>query len=547
LCRNEEEIGKSELARPYCSRFVARRPECNDCYNKVMFELFKKLKWVFAAAAIFLCVLTLNMILNLAEGSLGLFERLQTAPLWLTAPFVLLSVLLLTFTLWLLWQLLVPKKNTDSELEHVAPVTAESVAQKYRDTEAKGIPVDEAYKELEQWRSEKQSGEIIISFLGEISVGKSSLVKALLPDAELAENIQTDVIGGSTRTSQRFIWKSSAGDKLVLEDVPGLHEVKQESNAGLDQLALDTAKRSHVCVFVTEGDISKSEHAALHDMLALNKPTVLVLNKVDRFSAEEISKLKTRLSEYIKDITNELNLSLNVPVVATIAGGDEEIEVQQQDGSVLLRSRERKTNTHELSVALQGLIDSNARWLESLRDSAVFILVDQKLNAAETEHKKQQAEKVVKTYTKRAMVGAMAAVAPGSDLFIQGYLGKQMVDEISKVYAVDARKVDVQTFLGLVEEHLRKALPVVLAIAGNGLKAFPGIGTITGGIAHAGAYGLIFDAMGRSLSESMATRGSLSPVPAATQFKDYLNENLALGTRRFAQLVLEARSEADEQ
>ncbi|MBT8141377.1 MAG: GTP-binding protein, partial [Gammaproteobacteria bacterium] len=181
--------------------------------------------------------------------------------------------------------------------------------------------------------------------------------------------------------------------------------------------------------------------------------------------------------------------------------------------------------------------------LDSLRDSAVFVLVDRKLDKAETRFKQEQAEKIVKTYTKRAIFGAMAAVAPGSDLLIQGYLGKQMVNEISAVYDIEARKVDVQTFLELVEQHLQKALPVVLAIAGNGLKAFPGIGTITGGIAHAGAYGLIFDALGRSLSASMAVRGTLSPAPAATQFKDYLNENLALGTRRFAQLVLEARKE----
>jgi len=155
---------------------------------------------------------------------------------------------------------------------------------------------------------------------------------------------------------------------------------------------------------------------------------------------------------------------------------------------------------------LQNLIDSKAKWLESLRDSAVFVLVNQKLDKAETEHKKQAAEKIVKTYTKRAVLGAMAAVAPGSDLLIQGYLGKQMVNEISGVYNIDAKSVDIQSFLELVEQHMRKALPVVLAIAGNGLKAFPG----------------------------------------ATQFKDYLNENLALGTRRFAQLVLEARQESDQ-
>jgi hypothetical protein len=507
-----------------------------------MSEHFNKLKWLLVIIAVLLCGITLNVILNLAQGSLSLWERLQTAPLWLTAPFVILSVLLLGITAWLIWKLVGPKK-TSQEKRIAEPVSAESVANKYREIEAKGIPVDEAFLELERWRKEKQSGEIIISFLGNISVGKSSLIKALMPVDEITEDIQVDVVGGSTRQSKRFVWKSSAGDKLILEDVPGLQEVHGEDDPGLDTYAIEAAQRAHVCVFVSEGDITKSEHSGLKAMLSLNKPTVLVLNKADRFDESERAQLITRLQDYTKEIDAELKLGLNVPVVCAISGGQENVEVHQPDGSVLMQTRPRKPDTTELSRALQTLIDTNIDWLDSLRDSAVFVLVDQKLEQAEKEHKKKSADAVVKKYTKRAIVGAMAAVAPGSDLLIQGYLGKQMVNEISGVYDIDARKIDIQSFLDLVEQHLRKALPVVLAIAGNGLKAFPGIGTITGGIAHAGAYGLIFDAMGRSLSESMALRGILSPAPAASQFKDYLNENLALGTRRFAQLVLEARNE----
>ena len=512
-------------------------------YNSDMSKHLNKLKYLLVIVAIFLCVMTLNIILNLAQGSLSLWERLQTAPIWLTAPFVILSVGLVTFTLWLVWKLIGPKKK--EVLEQAPPVNAELIAEKYKEAEAKGIPVEEAYAELEQWRTEKESGEIIISLLGNISVGKSSLVKAMLPDVLEYENITTDVIGGSTRETTRFVWKSSAGDRLILEDVPGLQEVSG-SLEGLDEYALESAQRAHICLFVTEGDITKAEHSALKKMLSLNKPTIVVLNKADRFNDQEISQLKNRLAEYVSEISKEIDLKLNVPIVSAISGGTETVEIQQQDGSTLLRDRERPSDTHELNQALQELIDSQSKWLESLRDSAVFVLVNQKLDKAETEHKKQAAEKIVKTYTKRAIFGAMAAVAPGSDLLIQGYLGKQMVNEISKVYNIDTKSVDIQSFLELVEQHMRKALPVVLAIAGNGLKAFPGIGTLTGGLAHAGAYALIFDAMGRSLSESMALRGKLSPAPAATQFKDYLNENLALGTRRFAQLVLEARKESDE-
>lgn len=510
-----------------------------------MFEMFKKLKWVLAIIAVLLCFIALNLVLNLAEGSIGLWERLQDAPLMVTVPYLVLSVLLVAFTFWLVWKLVKPEAKPKEEQ---APylVDAESVAQKYKEAEAKGIDVDEAFSELERWRSERGRGEIRIATLGNISVGKTSLIKAMLPDAELVDHeddLNVDVLGGSTRQNKQFVWTSSAGDQLILEDVPGLQEVKDDSGKNLDAKAIEAVQRAHVCLFVTEGDITQTEHQALNKMLSLQKPTIIVLNKADRFNQEEIALIKEKLSSYVKEIATELNLKLDVPIVTAISGGEEEVEIHQADGSIVLQTRPRKTDTLKLKQALQNLIDKNAKWLQSLRDSAVFVLVDQKLNEAETQHKKQHANKVTKKYTKRAIVGAMAAVAPGSDLLIQGYLGKQMVNELCEVYEIEAKGIDIQSFLELVEQHMRKALPVVLAIAGNGMKAFPGIGTVTGGIAHAGAYGLIFDAMGRSLSETLAKRGTLSPHPAATQFQDYLNENLAIGTRKFAQLVLEARQE----
>ena len=511
-----------------------------------MFELFKKLKWLLAIVAVLLCFIALNLVLNLAEGSIGLVDRLKDAPLLVTVPFLALSIMLVAFTIWLVWRLVRSDiKTKDEQAPYV--VDAESVAQKYKEAEAKGIDVDKAFAELERWRSEREHGEIRIATLGNISVGKTSLIKAMLPDAELQDNeddLNVDVLGGSTRQNKQFIWTSAAGDQLILEDVPGLQEVKDDTGNNLDDEAIEAVQRAHVCLFVTEGDITQTEHKALHKMLSLQKPTIIVLNKADRFNSQEVVLIKEKLSSYVKDIAKELKLKLNVPIVTTISGGEEEVELHQADGSVILQTRAREPQTSELKQSLQKLIDKNAKWLQSLRDSAVFVLVDQKLNEAETEHKKQQAGKVTKKYTKRAIVGAMAAVAPGSDLLIQGYLGKQMVNELCQTYDVEAKGIDIQSFLELVEQHMRKALPVVLAIAGNGMKAFPGIGTVTGGIAHAGAYGLIFDAMGRSLSETLAKRGSLSPQPAATQFQEYLNENLALGTRKFAQLVLEARQES---
>ena len=82
-------------------------------------------------------------------------------------------------------------------------------------------------------------------------------------------------------------------------------------------------------------------------------------------------------------------------------------------------------------------------------------------------------------------------------------------------------------------------MPLSLAVAGNGLKAFPGIGTVAGGLVHAVAYGLIFDALGRSLVQTLAKHGKLLPEEAAREFEEGISEHIEAGVRRVARMALE--------
>jgi hypothetical protein len=84
---------------------------------------------------------------------------------------------------------------------------------------------------------------------------------------------------------------------------------------------------------------------------------------------------------------------------------------------------------------------------------------------------------------------------------------------------------------------------LTLAIAGNALKAFPGLGTISGGVIHAVAYGMIFDSLGKAVAETMGSRGELRPYPAAEAFEDLLHDHLESGAVRFAKLAVSQRGQ----
>jgi hypothetical protein len=208
--------------------------------------------------------------------------------------------------------------------------------------------------------------------------------------------------------------------------------------------------------------------------------------------------------------------------------------------------REMPPQVEELTRAIQRQLDSDPRALDELRDSAVFVLVNRRLEQALASHRREQAERLVSGYAKKAVVGAIAAMTPGTDILIQGFLASQMVKELTKLYEVPVRKMDIELLLELVQKHVKGHSTLLLAIAGNALKAFPGVGTLSGGILHAIAYGYLFDALGRGVAGSLASRGELHPVQIANQFKESLGEDLRATSKHYAKLALEEISRAGQ-
>jgi uncharacterized protein (DUF697 family) len=169
----------------------------------------------------------------------------------------------------------------------------------------------------------------------------------------------------------------------------------------------------------------------------------------------------------------------------------------------------------------------------------VFVFVQKKLDQVKQEHCHKQAKKMVSSATRRAVFGAMASVSPGTDIIIQGAIGTLMVKDICKLYDVPVRQLDIDKFLDFSQGQLKNTLPLIMAVAGNGFKAFPGIGTVAGGLIHAVAYGMIFNALGKAIIHTLEQRGRLQAAPATLRFKELLGENMESNAKLFAKLVLE--------
>lgn len=482
-----------------------------------------------------LLLLLLMVGIMLTDTLLNIRHHLQQAPDWVSylvgSGFAVFSLL----SGWLLLRLLRPK-NRRVKANTEQPVLDEQALQdKIQSLKSEDINVSAAEQELQQLAERRAAGTIHIALYGEISSGKSSLIRALLPQAEA----EVSVKGGTTQTLQQYHWLSPAGDELIVTDMPGLNEAGADENEAVRAEAM----RAHLVIYLCDGDLTRSQMDEIRQLQRLNKPLIVALNKTDRLSDQEVEMLTVQIQQRLASLKQQG--TVDIAVAAISSGGTRQVVRVLPDGTEQISQRPMPTRIDALKKAIQRALDNNVQVLEQLRDSAVFSLIDQQLETARLAQRDQEAQQLVRNYAKKAVVVAVATITPGSDILIQGYLATQMVKELSALYDVPVRKVDTELLLSLVQKHVRTHVTLLLAVAGNALKAFPGAGTLGGGVLHAIAYGFLFENLGKSLALSLRTRGELHPLQVAQSFEESLGENVKATAGFYTRLALKELRKKD--
>jgi hypothetical protein len=435
------------------------------------------------------------------DTALSVWDRLQGVPKAFRYLYVgLLSTAALA-TAWLGWRLLRPRGWREGPTRPPV-VTREAIEQRATRLAQAGASRDGIDAELADLDRRAASGELHVALFGAVNAGKSALVRALAPDAEA---VASDVLGGTTRVVSHHRGILPGGIALVLADVPGTQE-----DPAREAAAREEALRAHWVLYVCAGDLSRQESAEVQWLKSFDKPFAIVLNQVDRYDERERKLLIDRLRERCA-----------ADVVAVSAGGVEAVEIRAASGS----RREWRARTPEienLQRLLARRLERGPAAFEPARGAAVLRGLDQRISRVEAERRAVQADAVIGKYTRRAVIGALAAVAPGSDLVIQGALGTALVRELAGIYETPVRQIDIDALIERAGGTLRTTTAVILAIAGNAAKAFPGFGTIGGGLAHSVAYGMIFDSLGRAVAATLAAGDSLASDAVQNAFDERL-------------------------
>lgn len=484
----------------------------------------RRLRLLFTALAL---AALLWLLFAAAERALALAQRFLELPDGLQWTLGVVLALFAAAGLSVLWWLLRPRRKRTP-----LPVPDRgSLEQRIGQLRTHGADTGALVAELGELDRRRASTRIYVALFGEISTGKSSLIRALAPDAQ----VTSDARGGTTRSVSHYDGKLADGRMLVLADVPGSREAGGEAH---EALAREEALRAHAVIYLCAGDLTRTQADELRWLADFGKPLLLVLNKADQWNEHQRKELLDRLRSHARGVASA--------VLAISAGGSEHFQRQLADGSTETVERQRQPAITPLLQALARLASTGAASLESQRENAVLAGLHQRTGDLEAQTRAEEAERIVRKYARRAIVGALAAVAPGSDLVIQGVLATGLTRALAELYEVKVSDVQIEDFVRQAKLTLRTGSSIVLAVAGNALKAFPGLGTLGGGVMHAFAYALIFDSMGRALAGSLAERQTLDQDDAGARLKELLADAGNTRLRKLATLTMEAVRDRDD-
>ena len=132
-----------------------------------------------------------------------------------------------------------------------------------------------------------------VALAGRTNVGKSTLLNRIVGQ-------KVAIVTPRPQTTRRRILgiRSDADAQIILIDTPGLHEAKKALNQQMVQVARRAIAEGEVILAVVEaGDrLNPGDAGVLTDIRALNRPTIVAINKVDRMPRAEVLPLIEEIS-----------------------------------------------------------------------------------------------------------------------------------------------------------------------------------------------------------------------------------------------------------
>ncbi len=286
--------------------------------------------------------------------------------------------------------------------------------------------------QLNEMYEKVTSGRVEIVIFGEISTGKSAMINALIGKA-VAE---VDVQGGWTKQVWGTKWDGAGhvvpgleSSEIVLIDTPGINEVDGDDRA---ELAETTARRADLILFITDSDLNETEFAALVELAAVQKPIILVFNKIDLYQGEEENGLFDILAKRVEGILPPKH------IVRTTADPREiEYVIEQPGGATKSEWRKPEPDVGELKSLILETLEHEGLGLIALNAAMYAADKSDRIATLRVEMRNRTADSVI--WSMAATKALVVALNPVPIVDIVGGLATDalMIVTLSKVYGLN--------------------------------------------------------------------------------------------------------------
>ncbi len=354
----------------------------------------------------------------------------------------------------------------------------ESLSQLLEDTRVPDSVRDvlsDEYKQLSKMLEKLEKGHLHIAVFGRVSVGKSSVLNALLGK----EAFSVSVLHGETKTEGIEEWQQVDAGGIYLIDTPGINEIDGEER---EQLAHDVANRSDLLLFVVDSDLTEVELAALKIVADTKRPIILVVNKADQYNEEEIFELRTIIRKRVKGIIAPTNI-----VFSAASPSRQTVIYVDDEGNEKETVRQRPVDIINLKSRLWEILEAEGKTLSALNASLFAGNLSEQLGEKILATRKELGEETIRMYC----VGKGVAVAlnpiPVADLLAAAAIDVSMVIHLSKIYGLPMSKSEAGELIKTIATQMLVLYATFWAIhfASSALKiGTAGFSTVVTGLAQ---------------------------------------------------------------
>jgi GTPase len=336
------------------------------------------------------------------------------------------------------------------------------------------------YSQVEAMLDKLERGHIHIAAFGRVSVGKSATLNALLGRHQFS----TSPLHGETRKAEIGQWNEYQTGGVFLIDTPGINEVGGESR---ERLAHEVTSRSDLVLFIADGDLTDTEVRSLRTLVQLQRPVILVFNKIDRYTQEERKLIVASIMRHTAGYIDPRN------VVCISAMPSEGLVIRvDEDGNEIETVRQPKPNIDALKERLWDLLEAEGKTLAALNASLFASNLSEQVGRRILEVKRSLGAKVIRTYCVSKGIAVALNPVPITDLFAAAAFDVGMVIHLSKLYGLPLTKSEAGGLIKTIATQMTIFIGTVWTV--NFLSSALKLGTgglsvlLTGGAQGAVAY-----------------------------------------------------------